>query len=99
MAAGHSDYVRGKMDVVGHHQTFSGFMSGTVYGGALIALIVIMPTLVFGAGMTWAPALLATLVIGFILGGALKLNGGWYASIIASAVFIAITCAVFSALL
>jgi len=50
MAAGHSDYDRGSMEITGQKGTFSGFMGGTVYGGSAIALVVIMPTLIFKAG-------------------------------------------------
>lgn len=98
MAGDHSNYVHGEMDVGDHRKTFGGFMAGSVYGGALIALIVIMPVLIFGVGMAWLPALLMTLVIGVILGIALKLKGGWYASIIALAIFTAILCMIISAL-
>ena len=47
MAAGNSDYTHGEMEVTAQEGTFKGFMGMTMYGGALVALIVIMPTLVF----------------------------------------------------
>lgn len=99
MAAEHSDYVRGTMPVNDHRGTFGGFMSTTRYGGSLIALIVLMPTLVFGTALTWLPALIVTLVVGIILGISLKLKGGWYAGIIGLSVFTAIICALLSALM
>ena len=86
MAGGHSDYTHGTMKVDAQSGTFSGFMGGTKYGGALIALIVIMPTLIFGVGLTYFPSLIATLIIGFLMGLGLKLKGGWYVGIIAAAV-------------
>ncbi len=89
MAGGHSDYTRGTMKVDAQSGTFSGFMGGTKYGGALIALVVIMPTLVFAVGMHWFPALVATVILGFITGLALKLKGGWYVGLIGLAILIA----------
>ncbi len=98
MAAEHSDYVRGTMEVEGHKKTFGGFMGLTVYGGAALALVVIYPTLVFGVNMSWLAALITTVILGVVLGLALKLKGGWYAALVASAVFIAIASALLAAL-
>ena len=82
MAGGHSDYKRGSMEVDAQSGTFSGFMGGTKYGGSLIALFVLMPTLVFAVGMHWLPALFATLIFGVVLGVVLKFKGGWYVGLI-----------------
>ena len=82
MAGGHSDYTHGSMEVDAQSGTFTGFMDGTKYGGSLIALIVIMPTLVFAVGLHWFPALVATLILGVVMGLALKLKGGWYVGLI-----------------
>jgi hypothetical protein len=97
MASGHSDYTHGTMEVEAQSGTFSGFMEGTKYGGALIALVVIMPTLIFGVSQHWLPALLITFVLGIILGVALKLKGGWYVGIAGLSVLVAIFCAILSA--
>ncbi|WP_409433120.1 aa3-type cytochrome c oxidase subunit IV [Litorimonas sp. RW-G-Af-16] len=99
MAAGQSDYHRGEMETDAQEGTFKGFMGITVYGGAAIALIVFMPVLVFGVGMGWLPALIATLLLGVVMGLALKLKGGWYAAIIASGILVGILCAIISALM
>ncbi|WP_026942769.1 aa3-type cytochrome c oxidase subunit IV [Hellea balneolensis] len=97
MAAGNSDYERGTMAVDGHKKTFGGFMGTTVYGGAALALIVIFPTLIFGVNMGWPAALVTTLILGVILGIGFKLNGRWYASLIGSAVLLAISSAIIAA--
>lgn len=89
MASGHSDYTHGTMEVEAQAGTFSGFMGGTKYGASLIALVVVMPTLVFAVGLHWATALIATFVFGIVLGAALKLKGGWYASLIGLAILTA----------
>jgi len=90
MAAGHSDYKHGSMEVTAQSGTFSGFMGGTIYGGAAIALIVIMPTLVFAVNMHWFPALMATVVFGIILGIVLKLKPGWYVGIVGVSFLVAL---------
>lgn len=96
MAGGHSDYQRGSMEVDAQSGAFSGFMSGTKYGGLLIALVVIMPTLVFGVNMHWMPALVTTVIIGFVSGFALKLKGGWYVGLIGLAILVAFFCLLLS---
>lgn len=98
MAGQNSDYQRGTMGVDGHKKTFGGFMGIMVYGGAALALTVIYPTLVFGVKMGWLPALIATLVVGVLLGLGLKLKGGWYAGMIASAVPVAAASAIIAAI-
>ena len=87
MATDHSDYVKGTMGVTAHKQTFGGFMGLTKYGGAAVTLLVLYPTLVFGTSLAWLPCLIVTVIIGIILGVSLKLKGGWYAGVIAGAVF------------
>jgi len=86
MAGGQSDYTRGTMKVDAQSGTFSGFMGGTKYGGSFIALVVILPTLIFGVGVPYFPSLIATIVLGFLIGLGLKLKGGWYVGIIGAAV-------------
>lgn len=88
MAGGHSDYTHGTMKVDAQSGTFSGFMGGTKYGGTLIALFVIMPTLVFAVGMHWLPALVATVILGFVLGMAMKFKGAWYVGLIGLAILV-----------
>jgi len=97
MAAGHSDYHRGEMPVDAQEGTFEGFMGLTMYGGAALALIVIMPTLVFGVGLGWFSALIATFIVGALIGVALKLKAGWYVGLVGSAIVTAIICALFAA--
>ena len=98
MAEDETSYVKGTMGVDGHKKTFGGFMGTTVYGGAALALIVIFPTLVFGVSMSWASALIVTLILGIILGLALKLKGAWYAGVIISAVPLAMASAMLASL-
>lgn len=99
MAGTHSDYNKGDMEVGAQRGTFSGFMGFTIYGGGLIALGLLLPILtVGGVGLPWLPALLITLVVGIVMGVALKLKGAWYATIILLAIITGIICAIVSVL-
>ena len=98
MAAGHSDYQHGTMPVNAQEGAFKGFMAITKYGGAFIVIALLMPTLFFGANMGWMSALITSLVVGIVIGVALKFKGAWYASIIGLAVVTGILCALFSSL-
>ncbi len=77
-----NDYVHGGMDVHAQVKTFQGFMNATVYGGGAIALMLLYPILVFAAGFSWLPSLVATIIVGIVYGMLLKLKGGWHASVI-----------------
>lgn len=96
MAGGSSDYNHGSMKVDAQAGTFSGFMGGTKYGGAAIALVVLMPTLVFAVNMAWLPALIATVIFGFVLGAAMKFKGAWYVGLVGAAIFTAIVSVLIS---
>ena len=98
MAAGHSDYTRGKMPVEAQSGTFSGFMGLTVYGGCAIGVILLMPILVFAVHLAWPLALIISFVFGIILGVVFKLKGGWYVFVVGLAILTAIFSVVFSAL-
>ena len=52
----------------------------------MVALVVTMPTLIFGVGLPYFVSLIATLILGFVLGFALKLKGWWYVVVVAAAV-------------
>jgi len=96
MAAGSSNYNRGEMEINAQSGTFTGFMSGTKYGGVAIMLVVVMPVLVFALGLHWMPSLAVTVVLGILAGIGLKFKGGWYVGLIATAILTAITCVLLS---
>lgn len=96
MATGHSDYDHGSMEITAQKGTFSGFMGGTVYGGSAIALIVILPVLIFAVGMPWLWALVTTFITGLLIGLGLKLKSGWYVGLIGGSIVAAIFCILIS---
>lgn len=82
MASTKSDYTPGTMPVQEQSKTFGGFMNMTVYGGTLIAVLLLFPILLFCTPLSWFPALIITVVFGVILGTVLKLKGGYFAGLI-----------------
>jgi len=96
MAAGHSDYTRGDMEIEAQRDTFTGFMAWTAYGGAFLVVLLLFPILVFGANIAWLPSLIVSIVVGIVIGLALKLNGAWYATIIGLGIITGLLCALFS---
>jgi len=90
MASSNSDYETGSMPIEAQAHTFGGFMNFTVYGGSLVAFILLYPILVFCTPLAWLPSLIITFVFGVVLGLALKLKGGWYAGIVGVSIFLAI---------
>jgi len=98
MAANSSNYTRGEMDVKAQTGAFGGFMGLTKYGGAAVSLVVLMPILVFAAGLGWFTSLIATIALGVLIGIVLKFKGIYYVSLIGASVFVAIACLLLSAL-
>ena len=90
MAAGSSDYKQGSMPVEAQKGTFDGFMNLTTYGGGMIAVLLLYPILVFCTPLAWLPSLFVIAVFGIVLGVALKLKGGWFASVIGLCIFLGI---------
>ena len=95
MAGGHSDYNRGAMEINAQKGTFSGFMGGTVYGSSALILMLLMPILVFAVGLGWVPSLIATFVLGMLIGLGLKLKSGWYVGLIGSCIVLAVLILIF----
>mgnify|MGYP000574949185 CR=1 FL=1 len=91
-----SDYTRGEIKITDHKETFSGFMGMSVYGGATIIVTLLFPILVFGVNLAWPTSMIATVIIGVIMGVALKLKAQWYALLVAGAVSLSVAILVVS---
>ncbi|MBO6797439.1 aa3-type cytochrome c oxidase subunit IV [Maricaulis sp.] len=76
-----SDHVRGEMDITEHKSTFDGFMTMTVWSCLLTIVILLFFILVFAIGMNWMGALIATGVVGVVLGLALSMKTSWYVTV------------------
>jgi hypothetical protein len=75
------DYTRGQMDISHHKATYDAVMKVSVFVSVLLGLIVLYLTLVFGAGMNWITALIASLIAGGLTGFALKQGARYWASL------------------
>ena len=85
-----TNYERGEMDIEDHTETFGGFMTFSVYGGAAIIVSLLFPILVFGVNLAWPASLLVSVVIGVILGVIMKFNARYYAIMIGTAILLAV---------
>jgi len=82
-----SDYVRGEMDIDHQKSTFDGFIAVSVWGSLLTIVSVLYLTLAFAAGMDWLAALIATGIVGGVLGMALGMKTSWYVTLAGLFVF------------
>ena len=72
-----SDCVRGERDIADERATFGGFIAVSVWGSLLTGVSVLYLTLVFAVGMDWLAGLIATAVVGGVLGLALGMKTSW----------------------
>ncbi len=93
-----SDYTRGEMNINEHKGSYGGFVQGSIWGGGLILVIVLIATLFFAAKFAFLPSLIATFVVGVIYGLALKMSMRWYAVLFCLAIFAVIIAAIGSLL-
>lgn len=88
-----TDYTRGEMKITDHKETFSGFMGMSVYGAAAIIVVLLFPILVFAVNLAWPTSMLVTVIVGVIIGVALKFKAQWYALLVGGAIFFSIIIA------
>jgi hypothetical protein len=77
---------RGKMDITDQRQTFSGFMTVTVWGSALTAMSVAMFTVAFAINAGWFAGVAVFLVLGVGIGLAMRMSAAWWAFVIGSTI-------------
>jgi Bacterial aa3 type cytochrome c oxidase subunit IV len=95
--AAHRD-AEGGMDIADQQQTFSGFLTATVWCVALIIMSVALLTIAFAMGQGWFAGLMAFTAIGAAAGLVFKLPGAWWATLVASCVILGAGGAVIPAL-
>lgn len=85
--AGSTEYHHGEMNIDEQARTFSGFMRTTVWGCALLAVLLTFLTLHYTfVGLDWFVSLGISIVLGVVIGLLLGLKGAWYATLIGLAV-------------
>lgn len=96
---GHSSHSSGGMDTTDQKQTFSAFMSVTVWSSLLIVMSVAGLVVAFALPSGWFAGVLAYTAIGFFGGLLLKLRGAWWATLIVSVILLLVGGAVVSGIL
>jgi hypothetical protein len=71
------------MNIDDQRETFSGFITGTVWVSAHIAQMVALLTLAFAIGAGWWAGVAAYIAIGIGAGLFFKMSGAWWAAQIA----------------
>ena len=97
-----ADYTHGEMDITEQSRTWSGFLKGSLWGGAIIMMIVAYATFTLTMGMPWLIALVLVAGAAIVGGLAMDMGGAWVASVIglaALAVLVQILIWLFSVML
>jgi hypothetical protein len=69
----------GGMDIKDQKETYSGFLSASVWTSGLIAQAVMLLTLAFAIGMGWWPGFSAFVAIGILIGFIFKMPSVYWA--------------------
>ena len=77
MAESHGAH--GEMEIQDQKDTFSGFLSASVWGSGLVAQLVALLTLGFAIGMGWWAGLVALVAIGVGVGLIFRMSGVYWA--------------------
>ncbi|MEL7128725.1 MAG: aa3-type cytochrome c oxidase subunit IV [Pseudomonadota bacterium] len=96
-----SNHVHGEMEISEQERTWNGFLTGTLWGSFLIALILAYAVFTVALGMNWMVALGLCAVAGIGGGLLMGMGGAWIAAVaglVALAVIIQIIITIFSAL-
>ena len=76
------DYHHGDMDISDQKATWDGFLTGSVWGGLIIVLMVGHAVLSIAIGMNWAISLGLMAIVGFAAGVLMNLGGRWMATVV-----------------
>ncbi len=76
-----SNYQHGSMEITEQNNTFSSFISWSLWGGLLVGLGVFGLVLVFGSGFAWFTSVVLMSVLGAVLGFLLKMPVSWYVTL------------------
>jgi hypothetical protein len=76
------EYHHGEMNIRDQKATWDGFITGTVWGGLIIILMVGHATLAVAIGMNWAISLGLMALVGFGAGLLMNLGGRWMATVV-----------------
>ena len=77
-----ADYTHGDMDVTEQENTWSAFIKGSMWGGAIIMMVVAYATFTLTMGMPWLVALVLVAGAAIVGGLAMNMGGAWVASVV-----------------
>ena len=80
-----SDYTHGEMEISEQERTWQGFVTGTVWSSAIIAVVLAYSTFTIAMGLHWMVALALCVIGSFLVGGAMKMGAAWNASVLVMA--------------
>ncbi len=76
------DYHHGEMDIRDQKATWDGFITGSVWGGLIIVLMVGHAVLSVAIGLNWAVSLGLMTAVGIGAGLFMNLGGRWMATVV-----------------
>lgn len=76
------EYHHGDMDISGQKATWDGFITGSVWGGLIIIVMVGHAVLSIAIGMNWAISLGLMTIVGVAAGLLMNLGGRWMATVV-----------------
>lgn len=76
------EYHRGEMNIQDQKSTWDGFITGSVWGGLIIILMVGHAVLSIAIGLPWAVSLGIMALVGFGAGVFMNLGGRWMATVV-----------------
>lgn len=76
-----AEYTKGEMDIAEQERTFDGFMTASLWGGLIIALILCHATFTLAMHMHWMVSLALCLIGGVGAGMVMGMGGAWLATV------------------
>ena len=75
------DYHRGDMNIAEQKHTFDSFISVSVFSAAVLGLVIMYLSLVFGTDLGWLTAFLITAIVGGVFGVLLKQGTAYWLTV------------------
>ncbi len=77
-----ADYTRGDMDVSEQQRTWDGFMRASLWGSAILMLVIGYAVLAVALGLNWFVALVICAGAGIVGGTLMNMGGAWLATVV-----------------
>ncbi|MEM0986206.1 MAG: aa3-type cytochrome c oxidase subunit IV [Pseudomonadota bacterium] len=77
-----AEYARGEMDIAEQQRTWDGFMKASVWGSAIVSMVLMYTVLAIPLGINWFVSLVLTAGAGIVGGLAVNMGGAWIVTVI-----------------